>query len=225
MMRSTLDHLVIVSPTLPLGAQFVERQLAVQLQPGGKHPRMSTHNLLLRLGDPVNGVHHQRASVRIRSLFRQCFYKQGSSMTRMAAVLTLLSCMASASALAASDCPFPQGMQASIGASKQAIAARQAGVAKDDLLSRISPAANGQMSKMLKSIVDEVYDYPALKPEVYAAFRFEHCFVSQQHAEQVAAMKFADAYPLLKKCEQLDPEGARPPCAMRVVHTLTGIPE
>ncbi|MNP32664.1 hypothetical protein D3C76_1258600 [compost metagenome] len=157
--------------------------------------------------------------------FNNACYKQGNSMTRMAAVFTLLSCMASASALAASDCPFPQGMQASIGASKEAIAARQAGVAKDDLLSRISPAANGQMSKMLKSIVDEVYDYPALKPEVYAAFRFEHCFVSQQHAEQVAAMKFADAYPLLKKCEQLDPEGARPPCAMRVVHTLTGIPE
>lgn len=48
-------------------------------------------------------------------------------MTRMAAVFTLLSCMASASVLAAPDCPFPQGMQASIGASKQAIAARQAG--------------------------------------------------------------------------------------------------
>ncbi|MFJ2548735.1 hypothetical protein ACIOVF_20000 [Pseudomonas sp. NPDC087612] len=146
-------------------------------------------------------------------------------MTRMAAVFTLLSCMASASALAASDCPFPQGMQASIGASKEVIAARQAGVAKGDLLTRISPAADGQMSKMLKSIVDEVYDYPALLPEVYAAFRFEHCFVSQQHAEQVAAMKFADAYPLLKKCEQIDPQAARPPCAMRVVHTLTGIPE
>ncbi|MBS7596722.1 hypothetical protein [Pseudomonas sp. RC2C2] len=157
--------------------------------------------------------------------FNNACYKQGNSMTRMAAVFTLLSCMASASALAASDCPFPQGVQASIGASKEAIAARQAGVAKDDLLTRISPTANGQMSKMLKSIVDEVYDYPALLPEVYAAFRFEHCFVSQQHAEQVAAMKFADAYPLLKKCEQLDPEGARPPCAMRVVHTLTGIPE
>lgn len=146
-------------------------------------------------------------------------------MARMAAVFTLLSCMASTSALAASDCPFPQGMQASIGASKQAIEARQAGVAKDDLLTRISPAANGQMSQMLKNIVDEVYDYPALLPEVYAAFRFERCFVSQQHAEQVAAMKFADAYPLLKKFEQLDPEGARPPCAMRVVHTVTGIPE
>lgn len=58
----------------------------------------------------------------------------------------------------------------------------------------------------------------------YAAYRFEHCFVSQQHAEQVATMKF-DAYPLLKKCKQFDPEGARPPCAMRVVHTVTGISE
>ncbi len=43
-------------------------------------------------------------------------------MTRMAAVFTLLSCMASASALAACNCPFPQGMHASIAASKQAIA-------------------------------------------------------------------------------------------------------
>ena len=146
-------------------------------------------------------------------------------MTRMAAVFTLLSCMASASALAASDCPFPQGMQASIGASKQAIAARQAGVAKDELLTKISPAADGQMSKMLKSIVDEVYDYPVLLPEVYAAFRFERCFVSQRHGEQVAAMKFADAYPLLKKCELLEAEGARPRCAMRVVHAVSGVPE
>jgi hypothetical protein len=133
--------------------------------------------------------------------------------------------MASASAFAASDCPFPQGMQASIGASKQAIEARQAGVAKDELLTGMSPAANGQMSRMLKSIVDEVYDYPVLLPEVYAAYRFEHCFVSQQHAEQVAAMKFADAYPLLKKCELLEPEGARPPCAMRVVHRVSGVGE
>lgn len=92
-------------------------------------------------------------------------------------------------------------------------------------LSLYSPSLNGQMSQLLKSIVDEVYDHPALLPEVYAAYRFERCFVSQQHAEVVAAMKFADAYPLLKKCEQLDPEGARPPCAMRVVHTVTGIPE
>ncbi|WDY55846.1 VOC family protein [Pseudomonas sp. PSKL.D1] len=51
MRRCTLDHLVVVSPILPLGARFVERQLGVQLQPGGEHVRMGTHNLLLRLGD------------------------------------------------------------------------------------------------------------------------------------------------------------------------------
>lgn len=51
MRRSTLDHLVIVSPTLASGAQLVEQRLGVQLQPGGQHARMSTHNLLLRLGE------------------------------------------------------------------------------------------------------------------------------------------------------------------------------
>ncbi len=30
---------------------------------------------------------------------------------------------------------------------------------------------------------------------------------------------------MVKKCELLEAEGARPPCAMRVVHTVTGIPE
>lgn len=50
MRRSTLDHLVIVSPTLASGAQLVEQRLGVQLQPGGQHARMGTHNLLLRLG-------------------------------------------------------------------------------------------------------------------------------------------------------------------------------
>lgn len=146
-------------------------------------------------------------------------------MPRMVSVFTLLTCMASASVFAASDCPFPQGMQASIGASKEAVAARQAGVAKADLLAKISNESSPQMSRLLKTIVDEVYDFPPLRPEVYAAYRFEHCFVSQQHAEQLSALKFADAYPLLKQCEQINPEGARPPCAMRVVHTVTGISE
>lgn len=51
MRRSIVDHLVIVSPTLAAGAQLVERQLGVSMQQGGNHPRMSTHNLLLRFGD------------------------------------------------------------------------------------------------------------------------------------------------------------------------------
>ncbi|QPG61873.1 hypothetical protein HFV04_020405 [Pseudomonas sp. BIGb0427] len=116
-------------------------------------------------------------------------------MSRKAAVFTLLSCIASASAFGGSSYPFPEGMQASISASRQVVEARQAGITRDDLLTQISPGFNGQMSQLLKSIVNEVYDHPFLQPEVYAAYRFEHCFVSQQHAEQVAALKFADAYP------------------------------
>ncbi|MDQ7911930.1 VOC family protein [Pseudomonas sp. 102515] len=51
MRLSSLDHLVVVAPTLAAGAQYVERRLGVEMQPGGKHARMGTHNLLLRLGD------------------------------------------------------------------------------------------------------------------------------------------------------------------------------
>lgn len=51
MRASSLDHLVVVAPTLAAGAQYVEERLGVAMQPGGKHPRMGTHNLLLRLGD------------------------------------------------------------------------------------------------------------------------------------------------------------------------------
>jgi hypothetical protein len=49
-MRAELDHLVVIAPTLAIGADFVARTLGVPLQPGGEHPRMGTHNLLLRLG-------------------------------------------------------------------------------------------------------------------------------------------------------------------------------
>ena len=46
-----LDHLVITASTLAQGAAFVRQALGVDLQAGGEHPRMGTHNLLLRLGD------------------------------------------------------------------------------------------------------------------------------------------------------------------------------
>lgn len=49
-MKSTLDHLAIVAPDLDTGCAFVTRVLGVELQPGGAHPRMGTHNRLLRLG-------------------------------------------------------------------------------------------------------------------------------------------------------------------------------
>lgn len=46
-----IDHLVITAPTLESGAVFIKEALGVEMLPGGKHPRMGTHNSLLRLGD------------------------------------------------------------------------------------------------------------------------------------------------------------------------------
>lgn len=53
MPRSQIDHITVTSPTLASGAAFVREALGVELQAGGEHPRMGTHNLLLRLGDAV----------------------------------------------------------------------------------------------------------------------------------------------------------------------------
>ncbi len=50
-MATVIDHIVVVAPNLAAGATLVSNALGVELQQGGKHPRMATHNLLLRLGD------------------------------------------------------------------------------------------------------------------------------------------------------------------------------
>lgn len=49
-MHTTVDHLVIVAPDLDTGCRFVTSALGVELQPGGAHSRMGTHNRLLHLG-------------------------------------------------------------------------------------------------------------------------------------------------------------------------------
>jgi hypothetical protein len=51
MAHTELDHLVIVAPTLTVGAAFVSRAIGIEVMPGGEHPSMGTHNLLLRLGE------------------------------------------------------------------------------------------------------------------------------------------------------------------------------
>jgi hypothetical protein len=48
-----LDHIAIIAPSLEAGAAHVREQLGVMVQPGGEHPEMGTHNLLLRLSDEV----------------------------------------------------------------------------------------------------------------------------------------------------------------------------
>ncbi len=45
-----LDHLVVIAPTLEAGARHVRDRLGIDMDPGGRHPEMGTHNLLLRLG-------------------------------------------------------------------------------------------------------------------------------------------------------------------------------
>lgn len=47
---SSLDHLVIAADTLDVGATWVTELLGAAPQPGGEHPRMGTHNRLLRVG-------------------------------------------------------------------------------------------------------------------------------------------------------------------------------
>jgi hypothetical protein len=46
-----LDHLVVTSPTLAAGVDWVHASLGVTPQAGGDHERMGTHNALLRLGN------------------------------------------------------------------------------------------------------------------------------------------------------------------------------
>lgn len=48
---SVIDHLVVTAPNLTVGIEYVEQALRCKMQPGGQHPRMGTHNALLKLGE------------------------------------------------------------------------------------------------------------------------------------------------------------------------------
>ncbi len=49
-MAASLDHLVVVSPSLESGVAWLEDQLGCSVSPGGSHPRMGTHNVLVKIG-------------------------------------------------------------------------------------------------------------------------------------------------------------------------------
>src|SRR5260370_33668721 len=53
MRASQLDHLSVTAGSLDAGVTWVEAALGVPFQAGGEHPRMGTHNALLRLGASV----------------------------------------------------------------------------------------------------------------------------------------------------------------------------
>lgn len=48
-----IDHITVTASSLEVGAAFVRELLGVSPQGGGEHPRMGTHNQLLRLGDAL----------------------------------------------------------------------------------------------------------------------------------------------------------------------------
>ena len=48
-----LDHIAMSCETLEQGRALVERRLGVEMQPGGRHARFGTHNLLLGLEDGI----------------------------------------------------------------------------------------------------------------------------------------------------------------------------
>ena len=50
MFKCSIDHIVITAPSLADGMEYVHRALGVVPEPGGGHPRMGTHNALLKLG-------------------------------------------------------------------------------------------------------------------------------------------------------------------------------
>jgi Glyoxalase-like domain len=50
MPKLELDHLVVAATSLKEGRIFVREHLGLEMQPGGRHDRMGTHNCLLRIG-------------------------------------------------------------------------------------------------------------------------------------------------------------------------------
>jgi len=51
MIPAAIDHLVVTAPSLGSGAAYIREALGVEMQPGGTHHAMGTHNLLLKLDD------------------------------------------------------------------------------------------------------------------------------------------------------------------------------
>ena len=53
MPSSRVDHLVVTAASLEAGAAHVRAALGVEMQTGGEHARMGTHNCLLKLGSKL----------------------------------------------------------------------------------------------------------------------------------------------------------------------------
>ncbi|BCS88944.1 VOC family protein [Pseudodesulfovibrio sediminis] len=52
-MYTRIDHLVIAATDIDRGLAYAKQTLGVDLPPGGVHPKMGTHNHLMRLGEAL----------------------------------------------------------------------------------------------------------------------------------------------------------------------------
>lgn len=52
-MQFAIDHVTIGAMALDEGVSYLKRQLGIDVPPGGKHPDMSTHNRVARIGDDL----------------------------------------------------------------------------------------------------------------------------------------------------------------------------
>jgi Glyoxalase-like domain len=52
-LASRFDHLIVTAGSLEEGVEHVRRALGVEMQKGGEHTLMGTHNCLLRLGEKL----------------------------------------------------------------------------------------------------------------------------------------------------------------------------
>ena len=48
--KLAFDHIAIVAPTLEIGFDHVRDRIGIEVPPGGQHPKMGTHNRVMRLG-------------------------------------------------------------------------------------------------------------------------------------------------------------------------------
>lgn len=53
MLHSCIDHIVTTAPSLEEGAEYLQTTLGIAPETGGEHPRMGTHNQLLKLGNDL----------------------------------------------------------------------------------------------------------------------------------------------------------------------------
>ena len=130
-------------------------------------------------------------------------------------------------ALDAFTCPFPLGMQASLGVPNEAIKARDSGVPKEALLARIPQqnASNKWLVFLMKQITDEVFDFSPLDTATYGAYRGELCFMAQKYPERKISGNYVVAHPKLLACASKSVDEDKIKCAMGVVHSIENVKE